>query len=160
MHVCRSNVCAIKLSDHELLHNNRDKLGNLGVCWTYGINLCATKTILHKLIINCCIQSNNKLKRWEYTLPLWSQQWRYNHYLKKAVISLYTAISNLHRKHNYLSWNSISHYSSSTMCGQCKDNFTTSTYSYDLRCVKCSGGHYNWAKYVAVALLPPTALFW
>jgi len=26
------------------------------------------------------------------------------------------------------------------MCGQCKDNFTTSTYSYDLRCVKCSGG--------------------
>jgi len=45
------------------------------------------------------------------------------------------------------------------MCGQCKDNFTTSAYSYDLRCVKCSGGHYNWAKYVAVALLPPTAFF-
>ena len=42
------------------------------------------------------------------------------------------------------------------MCGQCKDNFTTSAYSYDLRCVKCSGGHYNWAKYVALALLPPT----
>ena len=45
------------------------------------------------------------------------------------------------------------------MCGQCKDNFTTSAYSYDLRCVKCSGGHYNWAKYVAVTLLPPTAFF-
>ena len=45
------------------------------------------------------------------------------------------------------------------MCGQCKDNFTTSAYSYDLRCVNCSGGQYNWAKYVAVALLPPTAFF-
>ena len=45
------------------------------------------------------------------------------------------------------------------MCGQCKDGFTTSAYSYDLRCVKCSGGHYNWAKYVAVALLPLTAFF-
>jgi len=45
------------------------------------------------------------------------------------------------------------------MCGQCKDGFTTSAYSYDLRCVKCSGGHYNWAKYVAVTLLPPTAFF-
>ena len=42
------------------------------------------------------------------------------------------------------------------MCGQCKDGFTTSAYSYDLRCVKCSG---NWAKYVAVALLPLTAFF-
>ena len=45
------------------------------------------------------------------------------------------------------------------MCGQCKDGFTTSAYSYDLICVKCSGGHYNWAKYVAVALLPLTAFF-
>ena len=45
------------------------------------------------------------------------------------------------------------------MCGQCIDGFTTSAYSYDLRCVKCSGGHYNWAKYVAVALLPLTAFF-
>ena len=35
----------------------------------------------------------------------------------------------------------------------------TSAYSYDLRCVKSSGGHYNWAKYIAVALLPPTAFF-
>ena len=25
--------------------------------------------------------------------------------------------------------------------------------------MKCSGGHYNWVKYVAVALLPPTAFF-
>ena len=45
------------------------------------------------------------------------------------------------------------------MCGQCNDGFTTSAYSYDLRCVKCSGGHYNWVKYVAMALLPPTAFF-
>ena len=45
------------------------------------------------------------------------------------------------------------------MCGQCKDGFTTSAYSYDLKCVKCSGGHYNWAKYVAVALLPLTGFF-
>jgi len=45
------------------------------------------------------------------------------------------------------------------MCGQCKDDFTISAYSCNLRCVKCSGGHYNWAKYVAVALLPPTAFF-
>ena len=45
------------------------------------------------------------------------------------------------------------------MCGQCRDGFTTSAYSYDMRCVKCSGGHYNWAKYVAVTLLPSTAFF-
>ena len=45
------------------------------------------------------------------------------------------------------------------MCGQCIDGFTTSAYSYDLKCVQCSGGHYNWAKYVAVALLPLTAFF-
>ena len=45
------------------------------------------------------------------------------------------------------------------LCGQCIDGFTTSAYSYDLRCVKCSGGHYNWAKYVAVALLPLTTFF-
>ena len=36
---------------------------------------------------------------------------------------------------------------------------TASAYSYDLRCVNCSGGHYNWAKYVAVALLPLTLFF-
>ena len=45
------------------------------------------------------------------------------------------------------------------MCGQCRDGFTTSAYSYDMRCVKCSGGQYNWAKYVAVALLPFTVFF-
>ena len=45
------------------------------------------------------------------------------------------------------------------MCGQCRDGFTASAYSYNMKCVNCSGGHYNWAKYVAVALLPPTAFF-
>ena len=45
------------------------------------------------------------------------------------------------------------------MCGQCKDGFTTSAFSFNLVCVKCSGGHHNLAKYAAVALLPLTAFF-
>ena len=52
--VCRSNVCAIKIIYHELLHNTSWETWCLLNTW----NL-STKSIL---IINCCIQSNNKLK--------------------------------------------------------------------------------------------------
>ena len=33
------------------------------------------------------------------------------------------------------------------------------THNCDLKCMKCSGGHYNWAKYVAAALFPLAAVF-
>ena len=45
------------------------------------------------------------------------------------------------------------------LCGQCKDGFVPSAYSYELKCVRCSSGHYNWVRYLAVALLPLTAFF-
>ena len=45
------------------------------------------------------------------------------------------------------------------LCGRCKDGYVPSAYSYELKCVRCSSGHYNWVKYVAVALLPLTAFF-
>lgn len=45
------------------------------------------------------------------------------------------------------------------LCGQCKDGFVPSAYSYELKCVRCRSEHHNWVKYLAVALLPLTAFF-
>ena len=42
------------------------------------------------------------------------------------------------------------------LCGECKTNYSPPVYSYDLRCTMCSGGQYNWIKYVAVAFVPLT----
>ena len=42
------------------------------------------------------------------------------------------------------------------LCGRCGSNFTPPVYSYTMNCVQCSDYDYNWAKYLAVALLPLT----
>ena len=44
------------------------------------------------------------------------------------------------------------------LCGECKTNYVYSppVYSYDLHCTMCSGGLYNWIKYVAIAFVPLT----
>ena len=42
------------------------------------------------------------------------------------------------------------------LCGECKANYSPPVYSYDLHCTMCSGGLYNWVKYVAIAFLPLT----
>ena len=42
------------------------------------------------------------------------------------------------------------------LCGECKTNYSPPVYSYDLQCRMCSGGQYNWIKYVVIAFLPLT----
>ena len=42
------------------------------------------------------------------------------------------------------------------LCGECKANYSPPVYSYDLHCTMCSGGLYNWIKYVAIAFVPFT----
>jgi len=42
------------------------------------------------------------------------------------------------------------------LCGECKTNYSPPVYSYDLECTVCSGGQYNWIKYVAIAFAPLT----
>ena len=42
------------------------------------------------------------------------------------------------------------------LCGECKANYSPPVYSYDLQCTMCSGGLYNWVKYVAIAFVPFT----
>ena len=45
------------------------------------------------------------------------------------------------------------------LCGKCKDGFAPPVYSYDPSCVNCTEYSSNWVKYMAIAFLPPTALF-
>ena len=45
---------------------------------------------------------------------------------------------------------------SGQLCGKCKTGYSPLVYSYDLECTMCSGGQYNWIKYVAIAFLPLT----
>ena len=42
------------------------------------------------------------------------------------------------------------------LCGTCKTGYSPPVYSYDLHCTMCSGGLYNWIKYVAIAFVPLT----
>ena len=42
------------------------------------------------------------------------------------------------------------------LCGQCQEGYGTPLYSYDVRCIKCSGTHYHWLMYIAVAYFPLT----
>ena len=42
------------------------------------------------------------------------------------------------------------------LCGECKPGYSPPVYSYDLKCTMCSGGQYNWMKYVTIAFLPLT----
>ena len=42
------------------------------------------------------------------------------------------------------------------LCGECKTNYSPPVYSYDLKCRMCSGGQYNWIKYVVIAFVPLT----
>ena len=42
------------------------------------------------------------------------------------------------------------------LCGQCQEGYGTPLYSYDLRCIKCSGTHYHWLLYIVVAYVPLT----
>ena len=45
------------------------------------------------------------------------------------------------------------------LCGKCKENYSIPVYSYDLKCVHCSTGLFNWVKYILVAFLPLTVFF-
>ena len=42
------------------------------------------------------------------------------------------------------------------LCGQCQEGYGTPLYSYDVRCIKCSGTHYHWLLYIVVAYVPLT----
>ena len=45
------------------------------------------------------------------------------------------------------------------LCGKCKDGFAPPVYSYNSSCVNCTDYSNNWAKYMAMSLLPLNALF-
>ena len=45
------------------------------------------------------------------------------------------------------------------MCGDCKEGYAPSVYSYNLACVECSDYKYNWLKYIAVAFFPLTLFY-
>ena len=45
------------------------------------------------------------------------------------------------------------------LCGQCMEGHSPPVYSYYPQCVNCTADTNNWAKYLAVSLLPATAFF-
>ena len=45
------------------------------------------------------------------------------------------------------------------LCGQCVNGTSPLVYSYYPQCVDCPAGTNNWAKYLAVSLLPTTLFF-
>ena len=47
----------------------------------------------------------------------------------------------------------------STLCGACKSGYSPLVYSYELKCMNCTGMTYNWIKYIAVAYIPLTFFF-
>ena len=47
----------------------------------------------------------------------------------------------------------------SSLCGECKAGYSPLVYSYDLKCMNCTGMTYNWIKYIAVAYIPLTLFF-
>ena len=47
----------------------------------------------------------------------------------------------------------------STLCGACKPGYSPLVYSYELKCMNCTGMSYNWIKYIAVAYIPLTFFF-
>ena len=47
----------------------------------------------------------------------------------------------------------------STLCGKCKPGYSPLVYSYELKCMNCTGLTYNWIKYIAVAYIPLTCFF-
>ena len=49
----------------------------------------------------------------------------------------------------------------STLCGQCLPGYSPLLYSYEMKCMNCTGENmtYNWIKYIAVAYIPLTFFF-
>ena len=47
----------------------------------------------------------------------------------------------------------------STLCGECKPGYSPLVYSFELKCMNCTGMTYNWIKYVAAAYIPLTFFF-
>ncbi len=49
----------------------------------------------------------------------------------------------------------------STLCGDCLSGFSPVLYSYDLKCINCTGENmtYNWIRYIAIAYVPLTIFF-
>ena len=45
------------------------------------------------------------------------------------------------------------------LCGKCRDGFAPPVYSYNSGCINCTDYSNNWAKYMAISLLPLTVLF-
>ena len=45
------------------------------------------------------------------------------------------------------------------LCSKCKEGYSPLVYSYELYCVKCNIGKYNWLKFIAAAFLPLTIFY-
>lgn len=44
-------------------------------------------------------------------------------------------------------------------CAKCKHGYFPLVYSYDFHCINCTNSNYNWAKFVALAVIPSTLSF-
>ncbi len=49
----------------------------------------------------------------------------------------------------------------SALCGQCLPGYSLLLYSYEMKCMNCTGENmtYNWIKYIAIAYIPLTFFF-
>ena len=45
------------------------------------------------------------------------------------------------------------------LCSKCIKGYAPSAYSYGIQCADCANYHYNWIKYLLIAYLPVTALY-
>ena len=85
-------------------------------------------------------------------MPL-QQRWWYRYQSVKTYRSLPRNVTQLDREMCGLTART------GQLCGQCMENCSLPVYSYYPQCVNCTGGTNNWAKYLAVSLLPTTAFF-
>ena len=46
-----------------------------------------------------------------------------------------------------------------TLCGKCQDGYYSRAYFYDMKCVQCPNGKFNWWKFVLAAFLPLTIFY-
>ena len=102
----------------------------------------------------CMTQNNEKTKVVVGTCPYNSGGGRYNSYESiKAYRSLPSSVIELDRAMCGLTGRT------GQLCGQCMEGHSPPVYSYYPQCVNCTADTNNWAKYLAVSLLPTIAFF-
>ena len=102
----------------------------------------------------CMTQNNEQTKVVVGACPYNSGGGRYNSYESvKSYRSLPSNVTELNRAMCGLTGRT------GQLCGQCMEGHSPPVYSYYPQCVNCTADTNNWAKYLAVSLLPTTAFF-